>query len=108
MDSKKQPKPKPKPLHYFGKDIFLSGKDDMRNEIIVFQHTYQDGSMETIGLRLNTPYKVGGKDVNGKIIKDWVYESYLTCDFNNTRKLSNAEVKAEENGGDESPCDISL
>lgn len=97
-----------KKLRYLGKNIFLVGSEDSGNAIITFQHMYPDGSLETIGLRLNTPYVVGGRDVNGAKIKDWVYESFLTCDFNNNRVKTDGELRSEENAKDEPSLDITL
>lgn len=95
-------------LVYQGKTIYLAGSEETKNEIIVWQHTYQDGSSENVALRLDKPYQVGDKDEVGTIIKDWVYDTYLTCDFNNNRKKSRAELKADENSKDEPSLDISL
>ena len=97
-----------KKLRYIGKDIFLVGSEDSGNAIITFRHMYPDGSLETVGLRLNTPYQVGGKDVNGTVIKDWVYNSFLTCDYNNNRVKSKAELRSEKNATEEGNCDMAI
>lgn len=100
-------KKEPAKLVYLGKDIYLAGPEGTTKEIVDVSHIYQDGTSETIGLRFNTPYQVGGKDANGRIIKDWVYEYYLTSDYNNTRKKSRVEIESEANMGT-SPLDLSL
>ena len=94
----------PATLEYLGQDIILTGGDDSKNEIFTLSHTYQDGSSETIGLRLDVPYKVGGKDVNGMVIKDWVYEAYLRSDLNRNRVKSVQE--RESDGNDVSKGDL--
>lgn len=104
----KQPKSEPAKLVYEGRTIYLTGSDETKNEIISWQHTYMDGSRETIALRLDKAYRVGEKDELGTIIKDWVYDTYLTCDFNNNRVKSRSELKADENSKDEPSLDITL
>lgn len=109
MPTKKEEEKPAVTLVYGGCDIYLTGSEESRNEIIVFSHTFMDGTSETIGLRLDKHYTVGGKDENGKIIKDWVYDRFMTSDLNQNRKKTRGELKAEKNSDDENlTLDMSL
>lgn len=106
---KEKPQKSPVKLVYEGRDIYLTGSEESKNEIVVFSHTFMDGSTETIGLRLDTHYKVGGVDVNGKLIKDWVYDRFTTSDLNNNRVKSETEKRADSHSAEgEQTLDISL
>ena len=91
-----------------GEAIYLTGSENSKNEIVPFRIMKANGVMEVIGLRLDTPYVVGGKDVNGKVIPDWVYEKFLTSDYNNNRKKSQGELRADENSREEPVLDTTL
>ena len=105
----KENKKPPVKLVYEGRDIYLTGSEDSRNEIVTFSHTFMDGSSETIGLRLDKHYKVGGVDENGTIIKDWVYDRFSTSDMNNNRLKSETEKRAESHSEtDKQTLDMSL
>lgn len=82
-------------LKHEGKSIFLVGKAG-ENGIVPFQHMFGDGHSETVGLRLNTAYVVGGKDEHGNVIGDWVYDSFMLSEYNNLRVKSKAEQELEE------------
>ena len=77
-------------MKYLGKDIHLAGKPGDKS-IWTFQHMFQDGSCETIGLRFNKTYKVGESDECGNVINDWVYEAFLRSEFNYNREKTKLE-----------------
>lgn len=108
MPEKTEKKKEAVKLEYEGKSFYLVGSEETKDEIITWGHTYQDGSHETIALRLDTPYQVGGKDACGTLIKDWVYDTYLTSDFNGNRKKSRFEEKADGNNGEDPTLDATL
>ena len=93
MPKEKPIEEKPKFVHE-GRSIFLVGKAG-ENGIVPFQHMFGDGHSETVGLRLNTAYVVGGKDAAGNTIKDWVYESFALSEYNNMRVKTNAEKELD-------------
>lgn len=81
-------------MKHQGKYIHLTGNPNQK-DAVPFQHTNQHGETETIALKLNQTYQVGGLDENGKVIDDWVYDLFLTCDYNSSREKSKAEKKSE-------------
>ena len=93
----KEEKAKGHKLIYKGASIFLVGPDDHKGAVIPFSHTFQDGTTQTVYLETDKVYAVGGKDLKGTVIEDWVYESYKTSDLNRNRVKSEQEIESDGN-----------